>query len=297
MSSLAPSSPRSWSARHLTGAVALLAACTGGGAKLASTGSTPAGAGYAPAYGDRGGAAEVAPSSAGMATSPGGGEAIALPAPDRPGLGTTWGEATYSPVRSTPFRRASAAPWATAAVHYNDRDGVLAHAAHLGAGLAPLQLDLGDGAVGLSLIDDRGQLLPGFHAGPRVLVAGEDGQRYRLLVRNATPVRFEVVASVDGLDVVDGQPASTGRRGYVVEPHDSLVIDGFRTSDDAVAAFRFGAVADSYAAQSSGDRNVGVIGVALFTELGAPVWSRHELELRETADPFPAGRAYALPPN
>ena len=42
----------------------------------------------------------------------------------------------------------------------------------------------------------------------------------------------------------------------------SLVIDGFRTSDADVAAFRFGRVADSYAAQTSGDRDVGVVGLA-----------------------------------
>ena len=83
-------------------------------------------------------------------------------------------------------------------------------------------------------------------------------------MRNATTARFEIVASVDGLDVIDGKPADPNRRGYIVDPHDTLVIDGFRTSDANVAAFRFGRVADSYAAQTSGDRNVGVVGLAIF---------------------------------
>jgi len=71
-------------------------------------------------------------------------------------------------------------------------------------------------------------------------------------------------------------------------------IDGFRTSDSDVAAFRFGKVADSYAAQTSGDRNVGVVWLAIFSERGA-VWSPAELGRRDSADPFPA-RGYAVPP-
>ena len=94
--------------------------------------------------------------------------------------------------------------------------------------------------------------------------------------------------------MIDGKPADPNRRGYIVDPHDTLVIDGFRTSDSNVAAFRFGRVADSYAAQTSGDRNVGVVGLAIFSERGA-VWTPAELGRRDTANPFPS-RGYAVPP-
>ena len=124
---------------------------------------------------------------------------------------------------------------------------------------------------------------------------GADGEHYKIVVRNATTARFEVVASVDGLDVIDGKPADPNRRGYIVDPHDTLVIDGFRTSDANVAAFRFGRVADSYAARTSGDRNVGVVGLAIFAERGA-VWTPAELYTRDTANPFPS-RGYAVPPR
>jgi hypothetical protein len=127
------------------------------------------------------------------------------------------------------------------------------------------------------------------------MIVGEDGQRYKIVVRNATTARFEIVASVDGLDVIDGKQADPNRRGYIVDPHDTLVIDGFRTSDANVAAFRFGRVADSYAAQTSGDRNVGVVGLAIFAERGA-VWTTGELNMRDTANPFPS-RGYAMPPR
>jgi len=197
-------------------------------------------------------------------------------------------------VTTQPFVRASRQPWAVAAIHYNDAEGADAQARYLGGSLAPPELYPGDGSIGVSLVSESGQLLPGFTAGGQTMVVGRDGERYRIVVRNATDARFEIVASVDGLDVLDGKPADPARRGYILEPRGQLVIDGFRQTDDAVAAFRFGAVADSYAAQTSGDRNVGVIGVAIFAEEGAR-WTPAELSRRVTADPFPA-RSYATPP-
>jgi hypothetical protein len=222
------------------------------------------------------------------------GQPMAQPVPERPGLGTTFGEQVYAPVSFTPFARSSSSPWAEATLHYNDAEGVQAHARYLGMEPQPLELYAGDGAISVALTDENGRTLPGLTAQGRTLIEGEDGQRYKIVVRNATTARFEIVASVDGLDVVDGKPADPNRRGYIVDPHDTLVIDGFRTSDANVAAFRFGRVSDSYAAQTSGDRNVGVVGLAIFSERGA-VWTTAELQTRDTANPFPS-RGYAMPP-
>ena len=99
------------------------------------------------------------------------------------------------------------------------------------------------------------------HAGHRYS-GGVAAHAYRLVEGQ----RYEVVASVDGLDVVDGRTASLDKRGYVVAPGSTLVIDGFRTSLDEVAAFRFGRVDASYAARTGQPANVGVIGVAIFCE-------------------------------
>ncbi len=223
------------------------------------------------------------------------GGAVVAPTPqERPGLGTVWGESVWAPVTTQPFVRAAVDPWATAVIHYNDAEGVGAHATYLGASLAPIEVFAGDGSIGVGVVDASGALLPGVTGGGRTFVVGADGERYRVVIRNGTGARFEIVASVDGLDVIDGKPADPNRRGYIVDPYGVLVIDGFRQSSDQVAAFRFGAVDDSYAAQTSGDRNVGVIGVAIFAEEGA-TWTPAELQRRDTADPFPA-RGYATPP-
>jgi hypothetical protein len=261
---------------------ALIASACAGGAR-----SKAASPGY---YGPSPASADVAYSGGGSVGR------VAEPTPtERPGLGTTFGESVSAPISFSPFVRAASAPWAQAVLHYNDAEGVSAHAAYLGVHPQPLEMFAGDGSIGISLVDEYGRTLPGYMAQGRALVVGEDGARYRIVVRNGTTARFEIVASVDGLDVIDGKPADPNRRGYIVDPHGTLVIDGFRTSDASVAAFRFGRVSDSYAARTSGDRNVGVVGFAIFSERGA-VWTPAELGKRDTANPFP-NRGYAVPPR
>ena len=128
--------------------------------------------------------------------------------------------------------------------------------------------------------------------GDRWFVVGEEGRRYSIVIRNQCELRLEVVLSVDGLDVLDGRPASVRKRGYVVEPHRKLVVDGFRQSSEAVAAFRFGPVRESYAHEKYGNtRNVGVIGVAIFNEFGTNPWTDREVQKRLHANPFPGGLA------
>jgi hypothetical protein len=208
----------------------------------------------------------------------------------RPGLGTTWGETRSSPVRQVSFERASGVPFAQATFFYDDSEGVEAMAGRGSSGGA-----LADAGLETSVVDERGQPLETVRAADRIYVVGEEGLRYRLRVHNRTWRRVEVVASVDGLDVMDGRSASLEKRGYLLEPHETFTIDGFRRSQSEVAAFRFGSVSGSYAARTGDDRNVGVIGFAFFDERGA----RHyddETGRRRDARPFPDSR-YAQPPE
>jgi hypothetical protein len=123
------------------------------------------------------------------------------------------------------------------------------------------------GPYTLEVVSEAGGPLPTFAHDGRTWVLGERGQRYLLRIRNGSARRIEVVASVDGRDVVDGRPAAWAKPGYVVEPHGVVTIDGFRLSEAEVAAFRFARVADAYAARMGDARDVGVIGVAVFPEV------------------------------
>jgi hypothetical protein len=101
----------------------------------------------------------------------------------------------------------------------------------------------------------------------RNYVLGTLGARYALRVRNNTGRRVEVVATVDGLDVIDGKAGDyVSKRGYILAPWQTYDIEGFRLDMRNVAAFRFSTVPQSYAARTGDARNVGVIGVAFFAE-------------------------------
>lgn len=207
------------------------------------------------------------------------------PRDDRPGLGTTWGETRYSSVTEVPFERDSSSPTYSGTLWYNDARGAAAMARDEGDhGRRQAQLFLG-GRLSAVLRNDYGSPLEAVRAGNKLIAIGAAGSRYSISLRNDSPERFEVVVSVDGLDVLDGRPAGFGKRGYLVEPYATVDIEGFRQSEAAVAAFRFGAVSDSYAAKTGAGRNVGVIGLAAFAERG--YYSRAELERRRQADPFP----------
>jgi hypothetical protein len=92
-----------------------------------------------------------------------------------------------------------------------------------------------------------------------------------------------------------GRPASFRERDYIVNPHRKLVVEGFRQSTEAVAAFRSGPVRESYSAEKyHNTRDVRVIGIALFNEIGSDPWTDEEVRRRLKANPFP-GR-FATPP-
>lgn len=238
-----------------------------------------------------GGPAPAAPAarSESAASADGAFEPAPSPKDDRPGLGTEWGETRHSRVSSAPFERADGdRPLSATSFFYNDESGVRAA---LGGSYWDRRTDgvtAARGAVTVRVVDESGSPLPTFSAGGRSYVMGNDGQRYSIRIENQTGARFEAVATVDGLDVLDGQPGSFQKRGYLVQPWSTVEIDGFRRSEEEVAAFRFGRVRDSYAAKRGSDRNVGVIGVAVFQERGSSYpWTDRELRRRDSADAFP----------
>ena len=120
----------------------------------------------------------------------------------------------------------------------------------------------------VQVIRENGKTLPTYGHRDRFYVQGNAGERYIIRVTNPTARRVEAVVTVDGLDVIDGEDGDLRKRGYVVPPHGEVRIEGFRTSQADVATFRFNSVNDSYANKKGKARNVGVIAVAIFEEVG-----------------------------
>jgi hypothetical protein len=122
-------------------------------------------------------------------------------------------------------------------------------------------------AFSVTLQGEGGQRLQTFQHGGQTFVLGEPGERYAIRIHNPTARRVEAVVSVDGRDAVSGDSADfVSHRGYVIPPFGSVTVDGFRTSLERVAAFRFTDPENSYSARMGTPQNVGVIGVAFFSE-------------------------------
>ena len=136
-------------------------------------------------------------------------------------------------------------------------------------------------------------------------IAGRPGARYGVTLLARTPQRTLGVVSVDGVNAISGDTAAWDQTGYVLGPYERTQIDGWRKNMNQVAAFEFTALPDSYAARTGRPANVGVIGVALFTEKPRPPVLRREVSPAADADrsssapapmasPSPAGEPRAM---
>ena len=121
--------------------------------------------------------------------------------------------------------------------------------------------------VSMHLEDESGRQLRTFHHRGQTFVLGQHGQRYNIRVRNHSPQRVEVVLAVDGRDAVSGQTTDlVNHRGYVIAPHGSLRVQGFRRSMSSVASFRFTDPSNSYSGRMGTPHRVGAIRLAAYPE-------------------------------
>ncbi len=107
----------------------------------------------------------------------------------------------------------------------------------------------------------------------KIFIEAKKGSEYSIEIKNDTWQRILAVCSVDGLDILSGKKADENGNGYVINGRGSLKADGFRVSDEKVAKFVFDYKGGSYAAskEDGSERNVGVIGVRLFSEKVKPL--------------------------
>lgn len=173
-------------------------------------------------------------------------------------LGTKWGENVNSNVVSVEATRLRNTPESVVEIYYTGSKVTGQNRTDLT--LVP--------SVKMNIQDDSGRNMTiKQRSNGEYALSAKEGDRYQLSFRNrSNTTTYEVVATIDGLDVISGQAGSLSRSGYLLRPGSSLQIEGFRKSDSAVAAFRFSKPGESYAAKSlAGDvKNTGIIGVAIF---------------------------------
>lgn len=207
-------------------------------------------------------------------------------------LGTQWGEGLLSEVYKVNLRRVSNQPLDTLAISYSK---------------APLQgttvneLILSNGRIGVAILNEKGEKIPLKQKDGEIHLQGKEGERYQLFYRNYDVSNiYEIIATVDGLDVINGRPGSFNNSGYALLPQQTLTISGFRKSDQEVAAFRFSAPQQSYNANTPmGDiRNIGILGTVIFRVVD-PSKPNRPAKITNTTrpNPFPNEKGYAPAPR
>lgn len=141
--------------------------------------------------------------------------------------------------------------------------------------------------IDIDVIDRAsGRIVPEYRHRGQDYIPGRAGHEFSVVLRNQTAERVLAVLSVDGVNAISGQTADTRQAGYVLNPYETVSIDGWRKSVQQTAAFYFTALPDSYAARTGRPDNVGVIGVAVFRERDYPQiprWSEDRRWGREDA--------------
>ncbi|MDO4895958.1 MAG: hypothetical protein Q3971_01240 [Moraxella sp.] len=190
-------------------------------------------------------------------------------------LGTVWGDEINSSIQEIYATRKSPEPILTTSIRYADK-------AFKGKSLN--NLSLMGGKITMTITHDNGKPYPITRQDGQYYLSAKADQSYSLVYQNNTPNNYEIISSVDGLDVLDGTTASVYHTGYVLRPHGRLTIEGFRKDKDTVASFTFGTPQDSYANHNTQGNisNVGIIGVAVY-----------ELDTHDSDKP----KKYAPPPT
>ncbi|SET25540.1 hypothetical protein [Thorsellia anophelis] len=199
-------------------------------------------------------------------------------------LGTKWGESTRSYSKGVNATRVSAStPDDTLVIHYdaNRIDNLQS---------MPYIPFVGDRLEFAIVDEDLRPMNIYTNNGYNYRLMGREGERYQLLIRNRSDFPYEIVATIDGLDVLNGQPGSFSNNGYIVEGRNTLVIEGFRQSNQSVALFRFSKPDAAYANNTpAGDAsNVGVIGIAAFALMADPSISQIPAQSGSKPNAFPA---------
>ncbi len=105
----------------------------------------------------------------------------------------------------------------------------------------------------------------------KTFLEGRPGSQYTLKLKNHSGNRVIAVISVDGINVISGEPATGDGAGYIIGAYDSIDVKGFRKDMDSVGAFKFCKKEQSYCNDTKETKNNnGVIGIIVINEKVEP---------------------------
>ena len=118
----------------------------------------------------------------------------------------------------------------------------------------------------------NGRPLTEYYARGRTYVEALQGAEYEIRVRNDSPDRVAVALSVDGLNTIDARHTSAWNASkWVIEPYESITINGWQMSSERARRFYFTNERDSYGAKLGQTANLGVISAVFFRERQRPI--------------------------
>ena len=130
----------------------------------------------------------------------------------------------------------------------------------------------------------------------RTYVEALRGAEYELRLRNSSPDRVAVALSVDGLNTIDAQQTSAWNASkWVIEPYQTITINGWQMSSERARRFYFTTERDSYAAKLGRQADLGVISAVFYRERNRPVPITRGSEAPRPADSAKAGMGGAQP--
>ena len=137
----------------------------------------------------------------------------------------------------------------------------------------------------------------------RTFIEGRKKSSYELYFRNNTNQTVLVVPSVDGLSVIDGQPAGKESPGFVVDRWSEVTIPGWTFNGREAAEFIFHAQGAYYEdeetyveAMGEDPRNQGAIGFMVFRQQPRLVWPTTPRPFKK-GGPDPFRRRYGAAPS
>jgi len=136
-------------------------------------------------------------------------------------------------------------------------------------------------------VSGRSALLYPSSRDSRIYFEASQGRNYGIRLTNQTGQRVGVLLTVDGLNVIDGNRSNQSRHEpmYVLDPWESTVIRGWRTSLSEIRRFVFVDEDRSYAERTGqGNGDLGWIRVTTFREAGAPL--AYKPQTRRDQDEF-----------
>ena len=112
----------------------------------------------------------------------------------------------------------------------------------------------------------NGHPIKEYYKDGKTYIEGRKGIEFSLKIKNNGFKKILAVPTIDGLSVLSGKEAGYNSPGYIIDGYDSLIIDGWRTSNSEIAKFYFTNPKNSYSKRTNKKDNLGVIGVAIFRE-------------------------------